>query len=131
MRISLIAFNARYTHSSPAIFYVRNVLEKALPEAAVSLLSLTINDPYYETLLKLTTTRPDFFCFSVYIWNVDYVTRLLGDIGRVLPDTPIILGGPEATFMDRYDLPPGCTIVRGEVEGLAADFFADLRYLQR
>ena len=126
MRISLIAFNARYTHSSPAIFYVRNVLEKALPKADVSLLSLTINDPYYETLLKLTATRPDFFCFSVYIWNVDYVTKLLGDIGRVLPDTPIILGGPEATFMDRDDLPSDCTIVRGEVEGLAVDFFADL-----
>ncbi|MDH5525455.1 MAG: DUF4080 domain-containing protein [Desulfobulbaceae bacterium] len=127
MKISLIAFNARYTHSSPAIFYVRNVLEAALPEAAVTLQQLTINDPYYETLLKLTATRPDFFCFSVYIWNVGYVNKLLRDIGQVLPATPIILGGPEATFMDRAELPVGCTIVRGEVEGLGADFFADLK----
>jgi len=62
----------------------------------------------------------------VYIWNADYTMRLVADLRRILPEVVIILGGPEATFMALASLPVGCTVVRGEVEGLGKDFFRDL-----
>lgn len=126
MNISLIALNARYTHSCPAIFYVRNVFEKRLPAAAINLCQLTINDPYYETLLKITGNAAEVVCFSVYIWNVTMVARLVADLRKVAPQVPIILGGPEAASMALEALAPGVTVVRGEVEGLGDDFFRDL-----
>ncbi|MFA7346987.1 MAG: DUF4080 domain-containing protein [Desulfurivibrionaceae bacterium] len=126
MQISLITLNARYSHSCPALFHVRNALAQGLPESRLVLHQFTINDPYYQTLLRITGDQPQALCFSVYIWNSDYTMRLVGDLRRILPEVPIILGGPEATFMASASLPAGCTVVRGEVEGLGDDFFRDL-----
>lgn len=126
MQISLITLNARYSHSCPALFHVRNVLAQALPESCLVLHQFTINDPYYQTLVRITGDQPEALCFSVYIWNSDYTMRLVADLRRILPEVPIILGGPEATFMASQSLPAGCTVVRGEVEGLGDDFFRDL-----
>ncbi|MCI5144988.1 MAG: Mg-protoporphyrin IX monomethyl ester oxidative cyclase, partial [Candidatus Electrothrix sp. AR3] len=47
----LISINCRYSHSCLAQFYVRNALEEHLPDQPVMLSQLTINDPYYSTLL--------------------------------------------------------------------------------
>ncbi|HIJ89337.1 MAG: B12-binding domain-containing radical SAM protein [Desulfobulbaceae bacterium] len=126
MQISLITLNARYSHSCPALFHVRNALARELPESRLVLRQFTINDPYYETLVRITGDQPEVLCFSVYIWNAEYTMRLVGDLRRILPRVPIILGGPEATFMATKHLPAGCTVVRGEVEGLGNDFFRDL-----
>ena len=126
MQISLVTLNARYSHSCPALFHVRNVLARALPESRLMLHQFTINDPYYQTLVRITGDQPQAICFSVYIWNADYTMRLVADLRRALPQVPIILGGPEATFMALDSLPAGCTVVRGEVEGLDGDFSRDL-----
>jgi len=126
MQISLITLNARYSHSCPALFHVRNALAQAMPESRLVLHQFTINDPYYQTLVRITGEQPHAICFSVYIWNAEYTMRLVGDLRRILPKVPIILGGPEATFMALDSLPAGCTVVRGEVEGLGDDFFRDL-----
>jgi hypothetical protein len=126
MQISLITLNARYSHSCPALFHVRNAFAQALPESSLALHQFTINDPYYQTLLRITGDQPEIICFSVYIWNSDYTMRLVGDLRRTLPEVPVILGGPEASFMAPASLPAGCTVVRGEVEGVGDDFFRDL-----
>lgn len=124
-RISLITLNARYSHSCPALFHVREAFVRGLPESRLVLHQFTINDPYYQTLLRITGDQPQALCFSVYIWNVDFTLRLVADLRRILPEAPIILGGPEATFMATA-ASAGCTVVRGEVEGLGDDFFRDL-----
>ncbi len=58
MHIKLVAFNGRYIHSCLALFYVREELRRHLPEAAVQLRQFTINDPYYATLLKISSGVP-------------------------------------------------------------------------
>ncbi|MBU0730828.1 MAG: B12-binding domain-containing radical SAM protein [Proteobacteria bacterium] len=126
IKIKIITLNARFTHSGLALFYVRNEISKRLDAADTELCQFTINDPYYETLLKVTERNPEIIMFSVSTWNVDYTLRLVRDIITALPGTRIILGGPEATFMAAGAFPEGCTIVRGEVEGLEDGFFQDL-----
>ncbi len=132
MRIKCIALNCRFTHSCPALFYVRNELKK-VSGATIVLEHYTINDPYYETLLKITEDEPDFLFFSVYIWNADFIFRLAQDAAAILPEARIVFGGPQITYMDRTSIPDHVTLVRGEVEGLPESFYTDLQqgFLQK
>ncbi|MCI5130411.1 MAG: hypothetical protein D3904_02540 [Candidatus Electrothrix sp. EH2] len=50
----LVSINCRYSHSCLALFYVRNALERHLPEQHLLLSQFTINDPYYATLLRIS-----------------------------------------------------------------------------
>jgi len=127
MKLKLIAFNGRYIHSCLALFYVREELRKHLPSAAVELRQFTINDPYYDTLLKISEGAPHALFFSVYIWNSELVLQLLDDLARILPETSLVLGGPQAAAFSRDQLPAGTTIINGEVEGLDPTFYDDLR----
>jgi len=120
----LAGLNCRYSHSCPALFYLRRELEDHVPGCQVEISQLTINDPYYPTLLHLARGCDALF-FSVYVWNHGYVERLLHDLAQLAPDRPLILGGPQAVHLK--NLPPGCTIVEGEVEGLDDSFYQDLQ----
>ena len=121
----MVALNCRYTHSCLALFHVRQELLRYLPDCRIEICQLTINDPYYQTLIRLAEGRPDVVFFSVYVWNAVMSLRLARDLVAMLPEVWIILGGPEATYMPVSPF-ERCTLVRGEVEGLAKSFYADL-----
>ena len=127
MQISLIAFNARFTHSCLGLFHVRNELEGHCPEARLSFFQLTINDSYYETLLRITETKPDFVFFSAYIWNSDLVERLIGDLRVCLPDCSCVVGGPQAAVIAGSLQEGACTTVTGPIEAIGPAFYQDLR----
>lgn len=125
MKITLLAVNARYTHSAPALFYVRNALAARLPAAIIRLRQHTINDPYHETLLAVAAEQPDVLGVSAYIWSGAFLRRLLIDLRQLLPQMRIVVGGPQAPWLD---LPKtvGATVVHGPVEGLPEAFYTDL-----
>lgn len=125
MKISLVAVNGRYTHSCLALYYVRNCLHVGLPGCEVNIRQFALNDPYHETLLRIVADKPDAVLFSAYIWSSDRIKRLIADLATVLPDMPLVVGGPQGTWM-ADELPEGCAVVQGEVEGLPEQFFADL-----
>jgi radical SAM superfamily enzyme YgiQ (UPF0313 family) len=127
MHLKLIAFNGRYIHSCLALFYVREELKKHLPAAKLDFHQFTINDPYYETLLKISAGSPQALFFSVYIWNGELIKRLLNDLAAILPDTTFVLGGPQGATFDRDQLPRNCTVITGEIEGLVPSFYQDLQ----
>jgi hypothetical protein len=129
MYYKLIAFNARFIHSCPALFYVREELERNLVGCHLEIMQLTINDPYYSTLQSIATGGPQGFFFSVYIWNSSYIKRLVVDLNTILPKTPIILGGPQALSLAEdlsQESIPNCTVIQGEIEGVTAVFYEDL-----
>ncbi|MCW5198277.1 DUF4080 domain-containing protein [Desulfobulbus sp. F3] len=123
--LHLISLNCRYSHSCLAQFSVRTELERHLPDEPVLLSQLTINDPYYATLLRISGQPAKAVLFSVYIWNHAYLRRLIVDLARLMPNLPIILGGPQAPAMEA--LPPNCTVFSGEIEGADKEFFCDLQ----
>lgn len=132
MYIKLVALNARYVHSCLALFYVRQQLARRLPGQELELFQFTINDPYYACLARITGGRPAAVFFSVYIWNSRYVARLVRDLLQLLPETRIVLGGPQAPFlfgMARDPIPAGCTVVRGGIESVPEAFYDDLAAL--
>ncbi|MDU9047453.1 MAG: DUF4080 domain-containing protein [Candidatus Electrothrix sp. Rat3] len=120
----LISINCRYSHSCLALFYVRNALEQQLPEKPLLFSQFTINDPYYATLLRISSGSAQVLFFSVYIWNHSFIRRLINDLARLQPNLPIILGGPQAQALG--ELPKQCTLFLGEIEGASKEFYHDL-----
>lgn len=94
--LCLTAINARYTHSNLALLYLREAV-RDLPVQA-DILACTITQPVLNILQELHVRRPDWIGLSTYIWNTEKVRLLLPEIKKVLPETKIILGGPEVSY---------------------------------
>lgn len=125
-KIKLVGLNARYTHSCLALFYVRNELEKHCPEIACELMQFTINDNYYESLLRLTAGDPDYVFFSASIWNSSLIEKLILDINLCLPGCRVVIGGPQAGIIGERLGVKACTVVLGEIEAVGSQFFTDV-----
>nr|MDA3786520.1 DUF4080 domain-containing protein [Deltaproteobacteria bacterium] len=130
MHITLIGCYGRYTHSTLSLFYVRQIFEKKIADARITLQQFTINDCYFATLARITDPAADCYCFSVYIWNSAFIRRLLEDLSLLQPHLPLIIGGPEAGEVAKgLDL-DNLVLITGEAEGLPDIFFTDLRRQQ-
>ena len=126
MRAKLVAINGRYTHSSLALFHVRNELEVHCPEVETEIIQLTIRDPYYEVLLRLSEAQPEAIFFTSAVWNSDRVEELIRDLHALLPACMLVVGGPQANVV-AANLGQGmCTMVRGAIEAVETQFYTDL-----
>jgi len=97
MNFLLVAVNAKYIHSNPAVHSLQLYAERVYP-GTVSILETTINTPFHRILSDICECRPDVIGISCYIWNIDIVTKLLSDLPKVLPGTDVWLGGPEVSY---------------------------------
>ena len=95
-KLLLIGINARYTHSNLAIRYLRNFVVDL--EYKTEILEFSINQEVLEILEQIAHEQPDILAFSVYIWNTNEIISILPEIKKILPDSKIILGGPEVSY---------------------------------
>ncbi len=93
----LVAVNAKYIHSNPAIYSLRAYAGEELG-THVELAEYTINQPMDQILRCIYGRKPDAIGFSCYIWNWRLVRELLGEIPKLLPDAKLWLGGPEVSY---------------------------------
>ena len=131
--ILLCALNSKFIHSSLAAHSIKAAYDyytKTLPNSEqdslpkLSVCEFTINDSHQSVLYHITSKQPDAVCFSVYLWNVRFISALCRDIKACFPDCTIVLGGPEVSFgvdnaffsEDMYDY-----VIEGEGE---KSFFA-------
>lgn len=129
-QVKIVGINARYTHSCLALFYVRNELEKNCPDFSSELLQFTINDNYYEMLLRLSQGDPRYIFFSAAIWNSSLIEKLILDLRCCLPACRVVIGGPQATVLEACLNHSGrgiCTVVLGEIEAVGREFYHDLQ----
>lgn len=94
MKILLVAINAKYIHSNLAVYSLKTYANR--PE--IELCEYTINNLLDEILDDIYTKKPDIIAFSCYIWNKEYVEKLMVEIKKVLPEVLIWAGGPEAYY---------------------------------
>ena len=124
--ILLVGINARYSHSCLALFYLRQALARHLPTCSARSVQLTINDPYHEMLLHIAEGQPWAIFLSVAIWNSELMAHLARDLRACLPESRIVIGGPQAGIL-RRELPDAvCSVILGAIEGVADSFYQDL-----
>ncbi|MFQ9801226.1 MAG: cobalamin-dependent protein [Clostridia bacterium] len=106
------------THTSLALNCLSSYVRKRGWE--VEREEYTINQPRDGIVRELCLKSPDILGMSLYIWNIEKSLSILSDIHLLLPETILILGGPEASDGLLESLPEtlqSCAIlVRGEGE---------------
>lgn len=96
MKILLTAINAKYIHSNLAIYSLRACAGEY--KSRIELAEFTINNQKDYILEEIYKRKPDILCFSVYIWNLDYVESVAREFKKICPDTPVWVGGPEVSY---------------------------------
>ena len=118
MKFLLVAVNAKYIHSNPAIYSLRAYAGEKLQQY-IELAEYTINNYTQDILADIYKRKPDVIGLSCYIWNWNIIQELIVELPKVLPDTDIWLGGPEVSFnaLEILEEYPGLTgIMVGEGE---------------
>ena len=96
MKFLLVAVNAKYIHSNPAVYSLKRFAGEYTD--AVEIAEYTINNRMEDILEDIYRRKPDAIGFSCYIWNIGMVEKLMGELHKLLPRLPVFLGGPEVTY---------------------------------
>ncbi len=96
MKTLLVAINAKYIHTNPAIYDLWAYCGRYREE--IFLAEYTINHYTEDILMDIYKKKPEFIGFSCYIWNIEIVKELGKELRKLLPDVPIWLGGPEVSY---------------------------------
>ncbi len=129
MKTLLVALNAHYMHTSLALRQLSVALSDAGHE--ITTIESHINQPFDSILRDIGRQAADIFAFSCYIWNIDYVLKLVRALKKIKPNSIIALGGPEVAYDAEYYLDKhSCIdyILCGEGEALFPKFIDMLRY---
>lgn len=70
-------------------------VNKDVLRTEIQLAEYTINQPIGEVLRGIAFSNADWILFSTYIWNAEYVCKLLPEIKKILPHCILGAGGPE------------------------------------
>ena len=114
----LVAVNAKYIHSNPAVYSLRGYVDVSL-KSFVEIQEFTINQSLQDIMADIYARKPRVIGFSCYIWNWCMIRELLTELPKILPDTDIWLGGPEVSFdapeiLEEYPQVTGIMIGEGE-----------------
>lgn len=101
--ILLTTLNARYMHSAFALRYLFANLDDLKDRA--SILEFTIQQRALDIVEKLLQQDPKIIGLSIYIWNVEETSEVIGLLKQIAPQVKLIVGGPEVSFPnDQPDL---------------------------
>ena len=117
MKILLCAVNAKYIHSNLAVYSIRANAKEYRDQ--IELGEYTINQYVEDILQDIYKKKPDLIAFSCYIWNIRHIRELVRELRKVLPNVPIWLGGPEASYdakrlLEKYPEVTGVFVGEGE-----------------
>jgi anaerobic magnesium-protoporphyrin IX monomethyl ester cyclase len=96
MKTALISLNVSYVHKNLALRWLMSTKPK-YHDAKI----MESNTKNYEPIVQqVMHYQPDVMALSVYIFNVEATKKLIIELHQLLPQVPIYLGGPEATYHD-------------------------------
>jgi len=98
-KVVILAVNSKYIHSTLAVW----VLAQAVKEFAqiphdISVIETNINQNDSDIVSQVAVHSPDVVGISTYIWNAHRLPDILAELRTALPNTVIVLGGPEASY---------------------------------
>lgn len=122
MKFLLVGINSKYIHTNLALYYLDAYAKKYL-DSEISIKSeiseWTINQPVDKVAREIVNMKPSVLGFSCYIWNIDYILKLIEIISKAIPNVDIWLGGPEVSFdcdkfLDEHKNIKGIMVGEGE-----------------
>lgn len=123
MRFLLVALNAKYIHSNPALYSLKRFVGENA--AHVELAEYTINNRTEDILANIYKRKPDAVGFSCYIWNWNMVQDIMTELFKLCPNIPVWLGGPEVSF-DAADILQKYPQLTGVMVGEGEETFAEV-----
>ncbi|MCR5420691.1 MAG: B12-binding domain-containing radical SAM protein [Lachnospiraceae bacterium] len=119
MKFLLVAVNAKYIHSNPAVYSLYAYAKKDYADV-VEIAEYTINQRVEDILAAIYDIKPDVIGFSCYIWNRNIIEELLYDLPKILPYADIWLGGPEVSYgsaaiLEQFPSVRGIMVGEGEI----------------
>jgi len=96
MKLMLAALNAKYIHTNLAIRYLGKTIDSLVDKLIIN--EYTINHSTDYIMAEIYKQQPEVLCFSCYIWNMEMIHYLCRTLKKVMPETMIILGGPEVSY---------------------------------
>ncbi len=94
--IILIAFNARYAHSSFGARYLLANMGSLRDQCELLEFDLQVQSRI--AVEKMLVHNPLIVSLGCYIWNIDLATRFAALLKKIRPDIKLILGGPEISY---------------------------------
>ncbi len=102
-KVLLCALNSKFIHSCLAVHSLKKfAVSKGYNKEKIKIREFTINDNIDFIIDGIFSEKPDLVAFSVYIWNVEYVSRICKILRKISPDLKIVLGGPEVSFINEH-----------------------------
>lgn len=95
MKVILTTLNAKYTHSSLALRYLKGYCHTICD---IEIKEFSINHNILDILSQIFESKPDVVAFACYIWNIEMTTKLVNLVKKVRPNVIIVCGGPEVTY---------------------------------
>ena len=96
-KTTLVAINAKYIHTGLGVRSIYAYVQRET-DFEVEFLELTINQHEQAVLESLYERHSAVYLFSCYIWNIEMVERLVGNLRQLRPDAKIGLGGPQVGY---------------------------------
>lgn len=120
----LLAINSKFVHTNLAIRYIKKYVEK-YSDLKIEIFEKTINNHIEDIIADIFRKNPKTLLISSYIWNSEYLYKLIVEIKKVMPNLVLVLGGPEVSYnaielMEKYreiDF-----IIKGEGEKTTLEF---------
>jgi radical SAM superfamily enzyme YgiQ (UPF0313 family) len=120
--ILLTTLNARYMHAAFGLRYL--YANMGTLQEQTQILEFTIQELPINIVEQLLSHQPKIIGFSVYIWNVAEIAKIVAMLKEITPDVKIVLGGPEVSH--HPDLPTMADIVDYVVSGPGEKTFPEL-----
>ncbi|MGL6113679.1 DUF4080 domain-containing protein [Cetobacterium sp. SF1] len=96
-KILLVGINSQYIHTNLAIRYLKSYVEK-YSDKKIEIYESNINNQLLNIIRDIFEKNPTMIIFSTYIWNKEFVFKIISELRKILPDVKIVLGGPEVTY---------------------------------
>ena len=117
-RVTLLAINSKYVHSSLAIWFLAGgISQYACLRHDVEIIETTIHQHEDIIIEKIVANLPEVIGISTYIWNSGKLLPLIDKLRERLPNAIVIMGGPEASHNAEHWTENGADyVLQGEGE---------------
>ncbi|MDD2363059.1 MAG: DUF4080 domain-containing protein [Oscillospiraceae bacterium] len=99
LKTVICVLNSKYIHSSLAPWCLLAGIERwGRDDITAQVVEGTINERLDDVAQRIIERQPHIIGFCCYIWNITATIKLINLIKERLPDTVIIMGGPEVSY---------------------------------